>query len=111
VTTDVHQLDDGAWLSVNDRRRVNVGDLWLLAGDAVCECAVSDFLAEGFVEVGADGRAVEARVAGQCIACGRGGTTDWLELGRIDREGRFRAVEPTSVHLPRRTGPPADRDG
>jgi hypothetical protein len=102
MSTDVHQLDDGAWLSVNDERRVNVGDLWLLAGDAVCPCPLTDFLAEGFVEVGADGQAVEARVAGQCISCGRSGTTDWLEMGRLDATGRFRPVEATSVHLPRR---------
>jgi hypothetical protein len=102
MSTDVHQLDDGAWLSVNDERRVNVGDLWFLAGDAVCDCPLSDFLAEGFVEVGADGRTVEVRVAGQCIGCGRSGVTDWLSMGRVDHEGRFRPVETTSVHLPRR---------
>jgi len=101
MTTAVHQLDDGAWLSVNDERRVNVGDLWLLAGDSVCDCPLTDFLAEGFVEVAADGPAVEARVAGQCIACGASGVTDWLEMGRVDREGRFRAVETISVHRPR----------
>ena len=99
--TAVHQLDDGAWISVNDERRVNVGDLWLLAGDSVCDCPLTDFLAEGFVEVGADGTAVEARVAGQCIACGASGVTDWLEMGRVDPDGRFRAVETASVHRPR----------
>ncbi len=99
--TSVHQLDDGAWINVNDERRVNVGDLWLLAGDSVCDCPLTDLLAEGFVEVAADGAAVEARVAGQCILCGESGVTDWLEMGRVDREGRFRAVETASVHLPR----------
>jgi hypothetical protein len=100
--TAVHQLDDGAWLSVNDERRVNVGDLWLLAGDTVCDCPLTDFLVEGFVTVAADGPAVEARVAGQCIACGADGVTDWLEMGRVDPEGRFRPVESASVHRPRR---------
>jgi len=98
--TAVHQLDDGAWISVDDERRVNVGDLWLLAGDSVCDCLLTDFLAEGFVAVAADGPAVEARVAGQCILCGTSGTTDWLEMGRVDQEGSFRAVDITSVHLP-----------
>jgi hypothetical protein len=104
--TDVHQLDDGAWVSVNDERCVNVGDLWLLAGDSVCDCEPTDFLAEGFVEVAAAGHAVEVRVAGQCILCGASGATDWLEMGHVDREGRFRAVDVTSVHLPQtRRGP------
>jgi len=102
VVTSVHQLDDGAWLSVDDIREVNVGDLWPVVGD-FCGCSVADLLAEGFVEVSVDGRSVEARVAGQCIACGASGVTDWLELGRVV-DGRFRSVDPTSVHLPTRSG-------
>jgi hypothetical protein len=102
VVTSVHQLDDGAWLSVDDTREVNVGDLWPVLGD-FCSCLATDLLAEGFVEVSVDGRSVEARVAGQCIRCGESGVTDWLELGRIV-DGRFRPVDPTSVHLPARGG-------
>ena len=98
MVTSVHQLDDGAWLSVDDTREVNVGDLWPVLGD-FCSCLATDLLAEGFVEVSVDGRSVEARVAGQCIHCGESGVTDWLELGRIV-DGRFRPVDPTSVHLP-----------
>jgi hypothetical protein len=97
VVTSVHQLDDGAWLSVDDTREVNVGDLWPVLGD-FCSCLATDLLAEGFVEVSVDGRSVEARVAGQCIRCGESGVTDWLELGRIV-DDRFRPVDPTSVHL------------
>ena len=60
MTTDVHQLDDGAWISVNDSREVNVSDLWLLARSDVCDCEPADFLAEGFVEVSVDYPTVEA---------------------------------------------------
>jgi hypothetical protein len=103
MTTDVHQLDDGAWVSVNDSREVNVSDLWRLAAHDFCTCPLADFLAEGFVEVGADGANVEGRIAGRCIQCGEEGVTDWLTLGRVDpRTGEFRPVVPESVHLPRR---------
>ena len=113
VVTSVHQLDDGAWVSVNDSREVTVSDLWLLAAHDVCGCAVADFLAEGFVEVSVDCGRVEARIAGRCIACGTEAITGWLELGRADPEtGAFRAVDPTSVHLPRgRRRPAATCDG
>ncbi|MEF8841826.1 MAG: hypothetical protein V5A62_09415 [Haloarculaceae archaeon] len=101
MVTSVHQLDDGAWLSVDDSREVNVGNLWPVVGE-FCGCPVTDLLAEGFVEVSVDGRSVDARVAGQCIACGTSGVTDWLELGRLV-DGRFRPVDPTSAHLPTRS--------
>jgi hypothetical protein len=102
MTTAVHQLDDGAWISVNDSREVNVSNLWLLAESDVCDCEPTDFLAEGFVDVGVDHPNIEARVAGQCIACGASGVTDWLAVGRvIDPEmGEFSGVELETVHLP-----------
>ena len=104
MPTSVHQLDDGAWLSVNDAREVNVSDLWWLARQEFCSCAMADFLAEGFVEIGVDHPNVEGRIAGQCIECGESGVTDWLTLGRVvDPEAvRFFAVDPESVHIPGR---------
>jgi hypothetical protein len=104
MTTDVHQLDDGAWISVDDARRISVSDLWLLARHGVCDCEPADFLAEGFVEVGVDGREVQARVAGQCIRCGAEGVTGWLTVGRVTDPvaGDFRPVDPESVHVPGR---------
>jgi hypothetical protein len=103
VVTSIHQLDDGAWISVNDSREVNVSDLWWLARHDVCDCELSDFLAEGFVEVGVDPPDVTARIAGQCIACGESGVTDWLVVGRVDPDtGRFRGVDAESAHVPRR---------
>lgn len=100
MATDVHQLDDGAWISVNDTREVSVGDLWWLARHDFCDCRMADFLAEGFVEVGVDTPDIEARIAGQCINCGASGVTDWLTIGRVV-DGEFRSVVPESVHVPR----------
>ncbi|MFC6974716.1 hypothetical protein ACFQL1_08510 [Halomicroarcula sp. GCM10025709] len=102
MTTDVHQLDDGAWISVNDSREVNVSDLWLLAESDFCGCETTDFLAEGFVKVGVDHPNIEARIAGQCIACGASGVTDWLVVGRVvdPDSGEFYGVVHDSVHFP-----------
>lgn len=104
MTTDIHQLDDGAWISVNDSREINVSDLWLLARHEFCDCELADVLIEGVVEVGVDPPDTEARFAGQCIACGESGLTDWLTVGRVvdPREGDFYPVEPETVHVPRR---------
>jgi hypothetical protein len=99
VSIDVHQLDAGAWISVNDSREMSVSDLWWLARQDFCDCTVADFLAEGFVEVGVDTRDIEARIAGQCIACGASGVTDWLVVGRV-LDGEFLPVVPESVHIP-----------
>lgn len=104
MPTSVHQLDDGAWLSVNDSRQVSVSDLWLLARHGFCGCAVADFLAEGFVEVSVDHPSIQARLAGRCIKCGHEDVTDWLTMGRVvDPEaGEFYPVVPGSVHVPDR---------
>ena len=103
VTTDVHQLDDGAWVSVNDSREINVSDLWLLAEHDLCGCEVADFLAEGVVEVGVEpaGPAVQSRFAGRCIRCGAEGVTGWLTVGRVvdPADGGFRGVDHESIHL------------
>lgn len=95
VTTRLRILDDGAWLSVDDRRRVSVSELWRLQPTGFCDCDVADLVVENFQAVGVDGRTVEARVYGQCIACGTRSTTGWIPVGRvvdgefvdIDREG------------------------
>ncbi|MFC7081987.1 hypothetical protein [Halorussus caseinilyticus] len=103
MVVSVHQLDDGAWLSVNDSREVPVSQLWLLARHGFCGCELADFLAEGFVEVGVDWPDIEARIAGQCVKCGASSVTDWLTVGRVNREnGDFRSVVPSSVHVPER---------
>ncbi|MFC6823803.1 hypothetical protein [Halopelagius fulvigenes] len=48
-----------------------------------CSCDVTDFLAEGFTEIGVDAASVQARLSGRCIQCGTEGTTEWMTLGRI----------------------------
>jgi hypothetical protein len=99
VTTRLRILDDGAWLSVDDERRVSVSELWRLDSAAFCDCDLADMVVENFLEVGVDGRTVEVRVYGQCIVCGAKSTTGWVPVGRIvdgefvdlDREGVLRA--------------------
>ena len=75
-------LDDGAWVSVNDARRAGVSELWRLT-EPFCECELADVVVENVLEVGVDGRTVETRVYGQCIACGAKGTTGWRPVGRV----------------------------
>lgn len=85
-------LDDGAWLSVNDQRRVSVSELWRLDAPEFCDCDLVDFIAEGFTEVSADGHDVAVRTYGQCIACGASGVPGKLPVGRI-RDGEYRGYD------------------
>ena len=95
MTTRLRVLDDGAWLSVDDTRRVSVSELWRLDAPGFCECDLADLVVENFLAVRADGRTVTARVYGQCIVCGTKSTVEWVPVGRIldgefvdiDREG------------------------
>lgn len=103
MVASIHQLDDGAWLSVNDERSVPVGELWLLARHDFCDCELADLLVEGFVEIGVEWPTVQGRIAGQCVACGASDVTGWLTLGHVDADtGQFRRVDPSTVHLPGR---------
>lgn len=92
-------LDDGAWISVNDQREVSVSELWRFPDSEFCACQLPDLVVEGFVDVGVDGRTIEARVVGQCIACGTKATTDWLPVGRIV-DGEFVDLARDSVLSP-----------
>lgn len=94
-------LDDGAWVSVNDERRVSVSELWRFHDPEFCACALPDLVVENFQEVGVDGRTVEARVYGQCIACGEKGITPWLPVGRIV-DSTYRDIDRESVLWPTR---------
>lgn len=91
-------LDDGAWVSVNDERRVSVSELWRLA-DA-CGCDSADFVVEGFTDVGVDGRTVTADVYGQCIRCGEASTVPGVPVGRMV-DGGFRSVAGEAMRFPR----------
>ena len=95
MSVALRTLDDGAWISVNDERRVSVSELWRLTGD-FCACEQTDFIVENFLDVGVDGRDVSARVYGQCIACGESGPAEWRPVGRIS-DGEFREYARESV--------------
>jgi hypothetical protein len=92
-------LDDGAWVSVNDEREVSVSELWRFVDPDFCRCGLPDLVVEGVVEVGVDGRTIESRVYGQCIACGEKGTTGWLPVGRV-LDGEFTDIDRESVLRP-----------
>ncbi len=85
-------LDDGAWLSVDDQRRVSVSELWRVDAPEFCECELVDFIAEGFTDVSADGRDVAVTTYGKCIACGESGIPGKLPVGRI-RDGEYRGYD------------------
>jgi hypothetical protein len=104
-------LDDGAWISVNDERRVSVGELWRFPDPTFCACSLPDAVVEGFLETGVDGRTVRVRAAAQCIACGESGTTGWLPVGRVGG-GEFRSLARESVLAPAGVhGARPDEDG
>lgn len=87
-------LDDGAWVSVDDDRRVAVSELWPVAG--VCRCAVGDFLVEGFTDVSVDGRTVSVEAYGTCVRCGESGTAAALPVGRVV-DGEFHELSTGAV--------------
>lgn len=89
-------LDDGAWLSVNDQRRVSVSELWRGYAPEFCECALVDFIAEGFTNVSADGRDVAVTTYGQCIACGESGVPGRLPVGYIHK-GEYRNYDRENI--------------
>jgi hypothetical protein len=95
----VHTLDDGAWISVDNERRISVSGLWRLANHEFCPCEEADVLVEAFREVGVSSPDIEARIVGECIRCGTDGITDWVPVGRMS-EGEFYPVVPESVHFP-----------
>ncbi|MFB6126117.1 MAG: hypothetical protein ABEJ79_02295 [Halolamina sp.] len=84
-------LDDGAWVSVNDERRVAVGELWRVDDPEACACRRPDFAVEGFVDCGVADRHVTATAYGTCIACGSSLTVAGVPVGRIV-EGEFRSL-------------------
>ena len=96
VSVALRILDDGAWLSVNDQRRVSVSELWRLQAPEFCECDLVDFIAEGFTEVSADGRDVAVTTYGKCIACGESGVPGKLPVGYIHR-GEYRGYDRENI--------------
>jgi hypothetical protein len=99
MSVSLRVLDDGAWLSVNDTRRVSVSELWRFDDPEFCACDLPDAVVEGLVETGVDGRTVAVRAVVQCIACGAKGTTGWLPVGRV-LDGEFRDLDREGVLVP-----------
>jgi hypothetical protein len=97
VSHSLRTLDDGAWVSVDDRREAGASELWRVRG--VCDCAVGDLLVENVVAVGVDGRTVTARVVGRCLGCGQETATGHLPVGRVV-EGSFRPLADGAVRSP-----------
>jgi hypothetical protein len=110
MTVPLRTLDDAAWVSVNDERTVSVSELWRFPDPTFCACDLPDFVVEGFVEVGVDGRTVEVRAYGQCIQCGESNTTGWLPVGRTI-DGEFYHIERESVVRPAGVRPAEAVDG
>ncbi|MFC3478012.1 hypothetical protein [Halobacterium litoreum] len=107
MVTRLRLLDDAAWVSVNDRREVGASEVWPVAG-GFCSCAVAWVVAEAFVDVGVDGRRVEARARGHCVECGAAGTTPWVAVGRVTDAG----FEPTTgLRRSRQRSPVSGRRG
>lgn len=90
-------LDDGAWVSVDDERRVSVSELWPVA--SACECALGDFLVEGFTDVAVDGRTVSVDAYGTCVRCGASSTVGPLPVGRVV-DGSFHPLATGAVRVP-----------
>jgi len=101
VTTSVRHVDRGAWLSVDGTKEIGISDLWQFVDPEFCGCDVTDFLAQGIVELGIEGTTIEARLAGQCIQCGVDGTTGWVKLGRIvtTDDQQFYPMDPAAVQF------------
>lgn len=102
VAVALRLLDDGAWLSVNDERRVSVGELWRLDDPAYCDCALTEFAVEGFTDCRVVGRTVTVTAYGTCILCGTADTTTGVPVGRV-RRGSFHDLDrETAVLAPHR---------
>ena len=97
MAVSLRTLDDGAWVSLDDERRVGASELWYVAD--VCDCDVADFVVEGITDVAVDGRTVAAETYGTCIECGRSTTTDPVPVGRLV-DGAFEPLAAGAVRTP-----------
>jgi hypothetical protein len=90
MATQLRVLDDGAWVSVDNRRQVATTDIWPFAVTDFCDCSIAFVLLEAFTSVGVDGREVVVDGVGQCVDCGTKDTFSGLGVGRV-LDGSFRA--------------------
>jgi hypothetical protein len=101
MAVSLRTLDDGAWVSLDDERRVGASELWYVAG--VCDCEVADYVVEGLTDVAVDGRTVAAATYGTCIGCGRSTTTPPVPVGRLV-DGAFEPLAAGAVRVPGNDG-------
>ena len=83
MSVAVRILDDGAWLSVNDERRVSVSELWRLTAPDFCTCDHPDFLTQGFLSARAGGQTIAVETYGECIQCGTDGIVGHVPVGSV----------------------------
>ncbi|NHN41701.1 hypothetical protein G9C85_08650 [Halorubellus sp. JP-L1] len=96
MTTQLRVLDDGAWVSVDNRRQVATTDVWPFVATDFCSCSTAFVLLEAFTDVGVDGREVVVDGVGRCVDCGEKQTFAGLGVGRV-LDGSFRAYPPDGV--------------
>ncbi|WP_227133220.1 hypothetical protein [Halorubellus salinus] len=96
MPTELRVLDDGAWVSVDNERRVPTSDVWRFAATDFCACATAFVLLEAFTDVGVQGCEVTVDGVGRCVDCGEKHAFSGLGVGRV-LEGSFRPYPPDGV--------------
>jgi hypothetical protein len=96
MATQLRVLDDGAWVSVDNERRVPTSDVWRFAATAFCSCTTAFVLLEAFTRVGVAGREVVVDGIGRCVDCGEKHSFTGLGVGRVV-DGSFRPYSPDAV--------------
>jgi len=96
MVTQLRVLDDGAWVSVDNERRVPTSDVWRFVTTDFCDCTTAFVLLEAFTRVGVAGREVAVDGVGRCVDCGEKHTFTGLGVGRVV-DGSFRAYPPNAV--------------
>jgi hypothetical protein len=96
MAIELRVLDDGAWISVNNERRVATSDVWPFVATPFCACSRASVLLEAFTAVGVDGSDVVVDGVGRCVDCGEGGTFAGLAVGRVV-DGAFQPYPPSGV--------------
>jgi len=98
MATQLRVLDDGAWVSVDNERRVATSDVWRFAATEFCSCTTAFVLLEAFTRVGVAGREVAVDGVGRCVDCGEQHAFTGLGVGRVV-DGSFRAYPPDAVRV------------
>ncbi|WP_323677879.1 hypothetical protein [Halorubellus sp. PRR65] len=96
MVTELRVLDDGAWVSVDNERRVPTSDIWRFAVTEFCSCTTAFVLLEAFTRVGVAGREVTVDGVGRCVDCGEKHAFSGLGVGRV-LDGSFRPYPPDAV--------------